>query len=64
MIAVGETITCERCEETIYRYCHSEYGTTKVYAWTTISSWSEYDQRYGTTCDEIYRHIPEQDGDE
>jgi len=55
--------TCEQCGATIYRYCHSQAGSLKAYAWTDIPEDSDTDQRYGTRCAEsgsgIGSHVPE-----
>lgn len=57
-----ETSECEYCELPIWRYCHSQAGTLKAYAWTTIDPDGEDDPRYGVTCDEQdnawARHAP------
>ena len=44
--------TCENCEQEVWRYCHSQAGSLKAYAWTSIPEDSEDDQRNGVFCEE------------
>lgn len=44
------TVYCEDCGDEISRYCHSQWGNVKAYAWTNVPEDSEDDPRYGTVC--------------
>jgi hypothetical protein len=59
--------TCRNCGAAINRYCHSQAGSLKAYAWTDVPEDDEGDPRYGTFCqdhgDYPWVHVPEDGSD-
>lgn len=49
---------CAKCSESIWSYCHSEAGSIRAYAWTTIGPDSADDPRYGVRCSTFGPHVP------
>jgi hypothetical protein len=60
-----ERSVCRLCDEPIYRYCHSQAGSLKAYAWSDVDPDGEDDPRYGTKCQyagtmSAWQHRPEE----
>ena len=59
-----DTAVCEHCDGVIRWYVHSRYGALTAGSWTTVGPEEDGDQRYGTTCEDGFRHRVSDDENE